>query len=451
MSTRGKFFVSGDHYPLFGWSVAIMSSIVASLVQQCQFYILMHLEEFPIDYLSLLPLATREALLWQLPIADICQLQDTKFAEGLEAVVVDCLLSRCDTYVGTADEDGDVERYIENRWKNTMAYAREILYGQLVTSLLGCLPRDFGFEVPTDGRFKFQPIYGNHNLITDFLCCIRKEYKSLQMSTYSFPVPPRYIYNSHHQHAPGLSTLDIDNGRGYSIYALEQLIRYFNGKHPKVLGGVCAVECHFVPHDDVFLKKLLLILGKVEQLGFEFEHNHIAAEFIATTVSNAKHLEVLVLKGSGDCNWGTGCIDMLCDKLSFCTNFWSTFRIFKILSHYAFPEYVISRSTFDELIKVYFAAPTDHEQLVQFTDTTIEGDGSDHSPDISTTYLKFKKVRLENCRFVTTLNITCTPDAVANWLGREVDVLENEADSCTFHVKESGGKRGQKRKYSEDY
>ena len=93
-----------------------MSSIVASLVQQCQFYILMHLEEFPIDYLSLLPLATREALvLWQLPITDICQLQDTKFAEGLEAVVVDCLLSRCDTYVGTADEDGDVERYIENR------------------------------------------------------------------------------------------------------------------------------------------------------------------------------------------------------------------------------------------------------------------------------------------------------------------------------------------------
>ena len=167
-------------------------------------------------------------------------------------------------------------------------------------------------------------------------------------------------------------------------------------------------------------------------------------------MSNAKHLEVLVLKGSGDCNGCVSiCIDILCVELSFCINFWSTFWIFKILSHNDLPEYVISRSTFDELIKVYFAAPIDHEQLVQFTDTTIEGDSADHSPDICMTYLKFKKVRLENCRFVTTLNTT--PDAVANWLGREVDVLENEPDSCTFHVKESSGKRGQKRKYSEEY
>ena len=43
---------------------------VESLVQQCQLYILMHVEDFPVSFLSLLPLSVREVLLWRLPIAD---------------------------------------------------------------------------------------------------------------------------------------------------------------------------------------------------------------------------------------------------------------------------------------------------------------------------------------------------------------------------------------------
>ena len=427
----------------------IMMSIVESLVHQCQFYILMHLEEFPVSHLSLLPLSTRKALLWQLPLTDVFQLQDTKFTEGLETEVVDCILSRCDTYIGTADEDRDVEEYIENRWKNGMAYAREILYGKLVTSLLGWQHDiNFCFNLPNGGHTQLSYYDNNDDHIIDFLCGIRKEYQSRPLSAYSFIVPPRHNIRLIHQCNQSL------------VFIIEQLVRYFNDKHPKVLDGLCIpvrLPAYFLPFLNGDGVVELPILREVEQLGFEYNpFEPTAAECIAMTVSNAKCLEVLVLKGCEESPDAPICVDTLCDDLSACTTFWSTFRIFKILSRPGYDDsgfetsiikYVISRVTFDELIKAYFAAPTDHKQLVQFTDTKIEGDSSDHSPAINTTYLKFKTVRLENCHFVSSSK--ATPGIIANWLGREIDILENKSDSCLFQVKDSG-KRGQKRKYSEE-
>lgn len=426
-----------------------------SLVQQCQFYILMHLEEFPVDYLSLFPLSTRKALLWQLPLADVCQLLDTKFTEGLEADVVDCLLSRCDIIVSIADGDGDVERYVENRWKNNdMAYAREILYGQLVTCLLGCSCESFSsFELP-NGDYAPLCFYdaGYHDGITNFLCGTRKKYQSRPMSAYSFAVPPRHL-------------TDIGDDYPDLLSALEQLVRYFNDRLPKVLGRVCIGprrDFYLMNDDDVVTE--LQIFREVELLCFEFEYMHKefeprATEFISTTVMNAQNLEVLVLIGREGPQDAPICIDTLCNKLTVCATFWSTLRIFKILSRPAYyedsdcetsVEYVISRGTFDKLIKAYLTAPTDHEQLVQFTGTKIEGESSDSSSAnySDTTYLKFKTIRLVNCRFVRSFK--ATPETIANWLGREVDVLENEPESCSFQVKDSSGKRGQKRKFSEE-
>ena len=438
-----------------------MASSVESLVQQCQFYILMHLEEFPVDYLSLLPLSTRKVLLWQLPLADVVQLQDTRFTEGLEAVVVDCFLSRCDTnYVGTGDLDGDVARYVKNRWKNAeMAHARELLYGRLVTSLLECLRRDkyVYFKLP-NGELVELKMCDNHHMhcIADFLCGIRKKYESQPMSANNFPVrtrgdfpvPPRY-YNS--VRCP--------------ISTFEWMVKHFNGKHPKVIDRMY-LPTHYdgMPLRTPYCPPSLPILREVEQLGFEYWLNEDAAKFIAETVSSAKHLEVLILRENeymDDDDHIDACIDTLCSSLTVCSaTFWSTFRIFKILSRLLVVQYddgeikyetsdlgyVISRGTFDKLIEAYLAAPTDHEQIVQFTDTKIEGDSSDQSPAINTTYLKFKTIRLENCHFVT----KAMPETIASWLGREIDVLENKPDSCSFQVKDSSDKRGQKRKHSEE-
>ena len=55
----------------------------APLYQQCFQYILMNLEQFPIASLALLPLKTRWNLLWNLPLADVCQLEITQFASGM--------------------------------------------------------------------------------------------------------------------------------------------------------------------------------------------------------------------------------------------------------------------------------------------------------------------------------------------------------------------------------
>ena len=414
--------------------------VPGSLVQQCHDYILMHLEELPVSHLSLLPLSTRKTLLWQLPIADVCQLQDTEFTKGLEEEVEAFLLSHCNAnqvYDGTAWGDRDVERYIEERWCNKdMAYARELLYGQLVTSLLGCLQY-------SNFRFYFGNQVASPCLDDDtvfFLCSIKKGYKSRFGSTTTvtdYIIPPRYVRQEGDQ------------------LTVEQLPRYFNGRHPRMLGEICMLA-DFVPSDycelDLHADADLLFLSEVEQLGFQtrpFEPSVV--EFIMKIVRAAKGLEVLVLKDSYLPNESIH-LDKFCTELSCCSTFWSTFQILKILSQSwddaESSEYTVSRDSFDNLIKAYFSAPTDHSQLVEFTNTKIEGDSTDRSPMIDQTYHKFKTVRLVNCRFVSSSK--ATPEAIANWLGREIKVLNSKTDSCSFQLKDANF-LGQKRKHSELY
>ncbi len=55
----------------------------APLHQQCYHDILMHLEQIQITSLALLPLKTCWNLLWNLPLADVCQLETTQFTNGM--------------------------------------------------------------------------------------------------------------------------------------------------------------------------------------------------------------------------------------------------------------------------------------------------------------------------------------------------------------------------------
>jgi hypothetical protein len=56
---------------------------VKALTDQCTDYILMHLEEYPSAYLALLPLRLRRRILWRLPMADACRLEDTQFVNDI--------------------------------------------------------------------------------------------------------------------------------------------------------------------------------------------------------------------------------------------------------------------------------------------------------------------------------------------------------------------------------
>ena len=55
-----------------------------SLQEICLTHIQWTLEEYPVDVLALLPKAIREEMLHNLPIVDICRLEDTQFTSGID-------------------------------------------------------------------------------------------------------------------------------------------------------------------------------------------------------------------------------------------------------------------------------------------------------------------------------------------------------------------------------
>ena len=56
----------------------------SSLQEQCLQYLIDHLEDIPVEALALLPTAIRHTLAVHLPVADILQLEQTRFASGLD-------------------------------------------------------------------------------------------------------------------------------------------------------------------------------------------------------------------------------------------------------------------------------------------------------------------------------------------------------------------------------
>jgi len=54
------------------------------LQRQCLMYIILNLERFPVSSLSLLPVSMRHKILRNLPVADVCQLEETTFTAGLD-------------------------------------------------------------------------------------------------------------------------------------------------------------------------------------------------------------------------------------------------------------------------------------------------------------------------------------------------------------------------------
>ena len=60
------------------------SQITLSLSDQCHLYLILHLEEFLPEELALLSLRMRERLLINLPVADICRLEETTVVQGID-------------------------------------------------------------------------------------------------------------------------------------------------------------------------------------------------------------------------------------------------------------------------------------------------------------------------------------------------------------------------------
>ena len=135
----------------------------------------------------------RKDLLWQLPLADICLLEDTKFTDGLdmEAFWKFPWVGQPGVSVQSWGPDRAVECYIIQEWDST-EYARAMLYGLVATSTIGldCLGYDelLSFCSPhtKDGDFS----------VVSFLFVIRKIGIHGQAGDCELKFPPRYAHYS---------------------------------------------------------------------------------------------------------------------------------------------------------------------------------------------------------------------------------------------------------------
>ena len=107
----------------------------APLYQQCFQYILMNLKQFPIASLALLPLKTRWNLLWNLSLADVCQLEITQFTSGM------CMEKYWQTIVHTdVAELGDHSERIDCMLKNVhvLNFDNKIMHCNLQLTEMEC-------------------------------------------------------------------------------------------------------------------------------------------------------------------------------------------------------------------------------------------------------------------------------------------------------------------------
>ncbi len=416
-------------------------NLVESLVQQCYHYVAMHLEEFPIDHLSLLPLSKRRDLLWRLPVADVClRLENTGFTEGVDMEAFWKYSWKYEQVeVAGSSHDNDIKGYFQT-W-NKAEYARAILYGLATTMAIGRLrDGEFSFHSPHYGR----DITGYHEnrgmSIFPFLYAVRKPH-SVQIyvhyrSCYLI-FPPRYLHKS------DKDDNDLTENEVMNCFSS-------NGEFPRIFPEISGVSVAIDP-DLVYLFRNALYLA-IE--GHPLDKFTI--EFLQAVLMEAVNLEVLILdnwRGHDNHEWEEKVFDEFCALLSCSQTFLSNFRLFKICSSNS-KGFIVSQKNFNQLITAYFAAPTEHEQKLQISHTVIKYSDMpfDCSPTIDQRYLVFKTIELTDCHFVS--EYKATPQSVSRWLGQGISELPHSnsnqlATGCYFKVEETVDRPIRKRKHSE--
>ena len=377
-----------------------------SLFQQCQYFILMHLDEFPVSHLSLLPLNARKELLWRLPLADVCQLEGTAFTDGLDMAA--CWRFPFDEQRFYTDwwgmEAGAKLCYIDE-W-GAVEYKRSVLYGLLTAYALG-------FTKVRYSHF-YHSLFENSDVPLTLLYAVRKS-PALECSQGDHTFPSRY---SHFANPECELTAD-------------EVVKCFDrrqeGELPKILAGILYRDADF---DDVHFLYNVVCLSFV---GFPLKEDGF--KFVEAVIKGATHLETLFLDQWGEDN---ECVsfDDFCEFLSSQNKFLSKFRQLSIQSSNScrFLGFEVSLENFNRLISAYFAAPTDHMQRLEFNSAriTYRDTADDCSPMIDQQYLQFKALCLDStCQFVTIdedYEIQdvdyIEPTNISDWLGQPISILK---------------------------
>ena len=411
-------------------------TLVDSLAQQCLCYVVMHLEEFPAGHLSLLPLSIRRKILRTLPIADICQLDETSFVEGLDmAEYWKNAYKYGDpgvAYAGMVDpEDKAIQAYIAD-WDKT-TYAKAIIHGMAISSAIECRSCDFlGFSLPPDfywGTFNTVAfLYGIRQ------CCLKNQPIG-DGSDEGLTFPPRYRR---------LRDLSLRWNEWFDdCYAdsmdeelkqdmIEAVMGCFRNQLPKYHGEITV-------YDDIKLE-YAYYFREVVYLGIlSSPLEDQSLEFVMAILDEATHLQVLVME-FGEVNLGLDTervpLNELCSELSNKWTLLSNLQILKIQKHHdGCAGYFVSRENFDNLVSAYLSAPTNHPQKLHICDTIIKSEDTLLPPKINSHYLHFKTMELDNCQFQVVSNRRATPRVIeCQWLGNDISVLKSEDNSCSFKI-----------------
>ena len=379
----------------------------------------MHLEDLSISQLCLLPLFTRKELLWQLPIADICQLEETDFTQGLDmAAFWKYPWEGQSVSVPTWRPDRDIENYVKE-W-DSGEYARAMLYGLVATSTIGPCLRD-------DELFCFCSPHtkdGELNVITLLFAVRRLNVRGRCELVF----PPRYAHHSA-THQDELT--------------MHEVVRYFGRGRDELPTIFSQIEMfNDVKLDHVHFLRNVVYLGIQGQ---PFEEKGL--DFLKAVIREAAHLEVLMLGGGFDDEEDCESLDEFCMFLSCHPTFLSNFRILKILNS----EYGVSRHCFNQLISSYFAASTHHVQKIEFSLIRIRCSdvAYEFGPKIDERYLSYKTIELNSCKFIS--EYESTPTAISHWLGQGIQQMKSatEHGSCFFKVEKKISNIARKRKNSE--
>ena len=414
-------------------------AVVESLAQQCQTYIMMHLEEFPVcGHLSLLPLSTRKELLYHLPIADVCLLlENTEFTTGIDmAAFWNSTWNPARVGIAESVQDKeDVKRYVQDKW-NDLEYARETVYGILATTAMGYIS-----DILDRGIFH----------ATHAHTCEEHKHLHWGMSVFTFLyalrtscvlVPCDPLFPSRYKHNSDKNEEDL------TMYEVVNCFSRSKDEFPRIFPEFSVDR---IKLDNVYFLRNAVYLGMNASV---FDEKGI--EFLKATLQVATNLKVLLLDHWGyEGEWEVEFFDEFCAYLSSRQAFLSNFQFVKIFScvDLGAKGLVVSRKNFNQLITAYFAAPTDHVQKLHIARTKIKcSDVSfERSPTIEQRYRSFKTIQISDCQFVS--KYKATPKAVSHWLGESISELpqsDPEPDTCFFKVGgNSGAGLSRKRKHSE--
>ena len=391
-----------------------------TLQQRCLHHILMHLEEFPANYLALLPLSLRRELLTKLPIADVCRLEEGPFVQGIDMEDYwSCLI-------------GLHLRSLSRRFS-----AKARCYGEVAACILHCGGVHFQYHYRLNFRsksFRGMSRTSRTYLLLKFLFAVRQS-RELdcreinQNCGYLFPL--RYAqYNNSNDHP---STTEL----------VDAVVHCFRGA-PEMVSLDPDYSDTVAKWEQGIDDEILEFLSELTYVHMEdMESSHI--DFVLALVKKTTKLQVLIMENKYRAMEYSVSLNKFCIDLSR-SSFLTNLRLLEISSHHKTTGddagFVVSQQILEEFLLAFLSAPCSHPQEIVFCRITVQDftgccsvadavpflhklEGTDRH------YLHLKTVRFEDSSFKMS---RVTPKQVSNWVGEEVCPNEYCSEAITFVV-----------------